>query len=516
MLSLPKVLPRLKQFRSAGTTSQSLKPSSPCPLMRTKVRRADYYLDASWHTRKSFLAVRNAASQTADPLGTKTANDSLVGQMDILLWSIRPELLDDEQSKAMYLCLLSRQLQTLDTNTLEWLTPALKEARYECHVTETIIDDELYIEHGFSNGPPHSFQRTLLTTTELHHAIDQARETVQNRTMAPDLVLSEQVKQSVRDQLAINASRWSTSDRSLASLDTIAQSLATVLGTCIGAPLLASSTALPDASTVAWRDGRLVIDNATAAALLHPESKELLARVQRDMLECLLLTQGPVRPTDTDQAMQTLRPALWAAIEQIESLPPSVILSEERRKTLRDAIALTERPGNIHIMPTIGSALGHAWIGPYLSITPDKIKTGKIIGTRYMHSGGQPQAKQSTINEWPIRWLTPQEMEEWHPSREAWHLELPIGASQLASAARSLEKDWKAADQRYRFAEVQPDKPASGCRISVWESVRRALSPVLRECFDEFNLGLPLPETPTALWERLRNFKRWLQHIAKD
>ena len=101
MLSLPKVLPRLKQFKSAGTTSNPPKPSSTYPLMRTKVRRADYYLDASWHTRKSFRAIREHAIQTSDTLGPKTASESLIGQIDILLWSIRPELPDDEQSKTI-------------------------------------------------------------------------------------------------------------------------------------------------------------------------------------------------------------------------------------------------------------------------------------------------------------------------------------------------------------------------------------------------------------------------------
>ncbi|MEY3719749.1 MAG: hypothetical protein RL618_268 [Pseudomonadota bacterium] len=516
MLSLPKVLPRLKQFKSAGRTSDPPTPSSPYPRMRTKVRRADYYLDASWHTRKSFRAIRDHANQTSDKLGPKTASESLVGQIDVLLWSIRPELPDDEQSKAMYLSLLSRQLQALDASTLEWLAPALEQAKYECHVTETIIDDQLYIEHGFSNGPPHTHQRTILTTSEFLHTIDQAREVVQTRHIDPDLALTDMTKQAIRNQLAINASQWTSGDRSLACLDQLAQSLASVLDTCIGAPLLTASTVLPDASTVTWRDGRLVIDGATAATLLHPGSDELFARVQRDILECVLLRRCASRPADTDHAMQVLRPALWAVMEQIESLPPSVIISAERRRALREAIALAEQPGSIQIMPTVGATLGHAWIKPHLSITPDKLGNANAVGTRFMHGGGQPQPKHSTINEWSIRWLTPQEMEECNPAQEAWHLEMPIGASQLASAAHSLAKEWKASGQHYRFAEVQPDKPASGCRISVWESVRRAMSPILLECFDEFNLGLPLPETPTALWERLRNFKYWVQRIAKD
>lgn len=514
MLSLPKLLPLVKQSRSAVTTKKNTGLPSGCPVIRS--RKANYYLDASWHTRKSFRAIKESAGQASDKLGQKSDAESLTSQMDILLWSIRPELLGDAESKALYLSLLMRHLHELDPTTLKWMASSLKEAKYECQVTETVIDDQVYIEHGFSNGPPHTHQRTLLTTSELHDTVDQVRDSAQTRKAAPDLNFPDTVMQAARDQLAINALQWKAGDRSLACLDTLANALSTTLGIMIGAPLLTSATALPDASTVAWRDGRLVVNSATVAALQHPGSDELFARVQRDLLECLLLTTFPDRPSDTDKALQTLRGSLWELIEQIESRPCSIIVSAEKRDQLRKSIAAAERHGCIQVMPTVGAALGHAWIRPHLSITPDKIQSGEVLGTRYMHGGGQPQPRHSTINEWPIRWLTPQEMEEWHPSREAWHLSLPVDASQLASAARSLEKDWKATAQPYRFAEVTPDKPASGCRISVWESVRRAMSPVMLECFDEFNLGLPLPETPTALWERLRNFKLWVQRITKD
>lgn len=514
MLSLPKLLPLIKQNRSSPTTKKNAALPPGCPVMRT--RRANYYLDASWHTRKSFRAIKEAANQESDKLGPKPDAESLSGQMDILLWSIRPELLGDAESKALYLSLLMRHLHALDPGTLDWMASALPEAKYECQVTENVIDDQLYLEHGFSNGPPHSIQRTLMTTSEFYDTVDQVRDSAQTCKSVPKLALPDTVMQATRDQLAINAVQWKAGDRSLACLDTLAGVLATTLGTPIGAPMLESTNALPEASTVAWRDGRLVINSATAAALRHPGSDELFARVQRDILECLLLNHFPNRSPDSDKALQTLQRSIWTLMEQIESLPCSIIVSVERRDQLRKSISAAERSGCIHVMPTVGAALGHAWIGPHLSITPDKLRTGEVVGTRYMHGGGQPQPKQSTINEWPVRWLTPKEMEEWHPSREAWHLDLPVDASELASAARSVEKDWKAAGRPYRFAEVTPDKPASGCRISVWESVRRAMSPAMRECFDEFNLGLPLPETPTALWERLRNFKRWVQSITKD
>ncbi len=516
MLSLPKLLPRIKPGQRAGTTSKNTGRTSCTPVMRHRTRRDNYYLDASWHTRKSFRALKEAAHPASEALSPKPATALLTDQVDTLLYSIRPELQDDGASKALYLTLLARQLNAMETDTLAWMAPALKEAKYECYVTETIIDDELYLDHGFSNGPPHSRQRTVLTTSEFYELLDDTLAANRSCKVATPLTLSDDCAQNVRNQLATNTWQWQTGDKSLACLDAGLQSLAQALGIPIEAALLVSTTALAGASTVEWRDGRIVIDGAIADALQHPASDELFARVQRDMLECLLLRMLPDGLADTSRGSHALWLRLWQTIEHIESLPPSIIMSPERRQRLRESMNAAAQQGSIQIMPTVGAALGHAWIRPRLSITPEKTALGEPAGTRYMHGGGQPQPRHSTITEWPIRWLTPAEMEETHPSREAWHLKVPVAAAALESAAHELEHDWKSKNRRYRFAEVAPDKPASGCRISVWESVQRGMTPAIRECFDEFNRGLPLPGTPTELWERLRNFNRWLQQVIND
>ena len=516
MLSLPKILPQLKNSLSISQTSKRFG-SNPCsPLMRNKNRRENYYLDASWHTRKSFRALRESTEPSAEKLHSKPEGELLVTQMDVLLWSIRPELLDDSASKSLYLTLLSRQLNAIDTETMEWLVSALKNAKYECYVTETVIDDALYIEHGFSNGAPHSQQRTILTTPDFKDALDQAYAASQSRKIVPTLQLSDTQTQTIRNQLATNALLWKAGDKSLACLDQNMQALATAMELRTDAPMLISTTALPGASTIEWRDGRMVIDGAAATALQEADSGELFARVQRDILECLLLRKFPDYRPETDKESHALWLSLWTTIEHIESLPPSIIMTPERRQRLREALSGSEPPGSIQVMPTVGAALGHAWIRPKLSISPEKTTPGKPAGTRYMHGGGQPQPRHSTITEWPIRWLTAAEMDECHPPSEAWHLKVPVSTQALHTAAHELERDWLAADQRYRFAEVAPGKPASGCRISVWESVQRAMNPAVRECFEEFNRGLPLPSTPTELWERLKNFNSWVTTLAAD
>ncbi len=519
MLSLPSLLPQLKKNLPLSQTSRRAGPTSRNPVMRNKIRRENYYLDASWHTRKSFRALKESAEQAEEKLNAKPEAELLATQMDVLLWSIRPELPEDSASKALYLNLLSRQLNAIDTETLEWLVPALKNAKYDCYVTETIIDDETYIEHGFSNGPPHSRQRTILTTAEFNETLDQTQAASQARKSEPLLKLQDTQSQTIRNQLAVNALQWKAGDKSLASLGTLMQALARVLELTIGAPdalLLASTTTLPGASTIEWRDGRIVIDGDTATALQQAGSDELFARVQRDMLECLLLSKLPYQRPHNGKESHALWLSLWKTIEHIESLPPSIIMTPERRQRLREALSAAKPSASIQIMPTVGAALGHAWIRPRLSIVPDKMALGQPAGTRYMHGGGQPQPRHSTITEWPIRWLNTAEMDECHPPQEAWHLEVPVSARALDTAAHELERDWKAANRRYRFAEVAPDKPASGCRISVWESVQRAMSPAIRECFDEFNHGLPLPGTPTELWERLKHFHHWVQRLATD
>lgn len=518
MLSLHSLLPSIKQAHRTGTKSVNTTRSSRIPVLRNRPRREHYYLDASWHTRKSFRALRDADRQPSGTIGPRPVRELLAAQVDTLLYSIRPELPDDGASKALYLTLLSRQLNAIDADTLQWLAPALKQEKYDCYVTETVIDDEMYIDHGFANGPPHSRQRTVLTSAEFHEALDHAGTTAQSTKAQPRLALSAAQAQETRDQLAMNALRWKASDKSLTCLHDMMQTLATALGVATGAPLLTSTTALPGASTLEWRDGRWVIDGDTANALQHPDSAELFARVQRDMLEGLLLSKLPHSAAEAGagRASHALWLSLWQTIEHIEQLPPSMVMTPERRHRLRLAMPASAQRGRIQIMPTVGAALGHAWIRPRLSIAPEKTALAESVGNRYMHGGGQPQPRHSTINEWPIRWLTAAEMEEWHPSHEAWHLDVPVDAAQLDKTTHELEHEWKAGNRRYRFAEVAPDKPASGCRISVWESVQRGMSPPVRECFDEFNRGLPLPGTPTELWERLENFNRWLIQVVSD
>lgn len=71
MLSLPSLLPRLKKNLPLSQTSRRVGPTSRNPVMRNKIRQENYYLDASWHTRKSFRALMESTEQSAEKLNAK-------------------------------------------------------------------------------------------------------------------------------------------------------------------------------------------------------------------------------------------------------------------------------------------------------------------------------------------------------------------------------------------------------------------------------------------------------------
>jgi len=96
--------------------------------------------------------------------------------MDNLLASIRPGLDDDAQSREYFTGLLRMHLSYLTDDEMTQLRDALKAAQFSCNVVETVIDDEVYRDHGFSNGPPHAFHRTLMQTTDFFHLLEDMKK----------------------------------------------------------------------------------------------------------------------------------------------------------------------------------------------------------------------------------------------------------------------------------------------------------------------------------------------------
>jgi hypothetical protein len=265
-----------------------------------------------------------------------------------------------------------------------------------------------------------------------------------------------------------------------------------------------------------WAEGHLLLDRSIADALKQDDSGKLFARVQRDLLENILLRRYFNDVTDIRQALPGQRRQVWRAIEQVESRAPALKLSDTLRSQICQMMAARAQLGRVQISPTIGSALGHSWIAPSLSLMPDHHQPKKMAGTCYMQSGFHVEPRDTIINEWPIRWLNLAESEQLYPAHAAWHQPVAVDALQLNLAAETLRREWGANNTRYRFADVSAAKPATGCRISVWETVRSGMAPAMREIFDRYNWGLCLPDSSTELWERLHNFMGWLEKIAAD
>lgn len=524
MLSLSKKYPRIKSSHHS-TTHNASSEAMPGPKMvardrrppnapLAKIQKATYYFDASWHTGKTLRHATTSAASPSVELGLVPPAALLMMHTDILLWSIRPGAPDDGESKRFFMALLNLHLSSLEADEIAQFQAELKEARYDCYVTEPVIDDELYLEHGFSNGPPHVSPRTLLTTQELHQTLESLQSQTRTEEQAsPRLRIPPEQAQALRDQLARGAAQWGDSQHSLRDLNDSEQALASLLDISDEIQLCLSAATGPRASSVCWSEGGLMMDRDTAETLRLDASGQRFARVQRDLLESLLLQKfygdaGEIRHASSRQRLQ-----VWRALEQIEGLAPTISVSAAQQQQIRELMAARGQLGRVQISPTVGAALGHGWIAPSLSLTPDQVHAKQRVGTLYMRSGGQVQPHESVINEWPIRWLSAAESEELYPAREAWHQPVAVDAVQLNLAAETVIREWKADGVRYRFAEVSADKPATGCRISVWDSVRRGMTPLVRDTFDQFNQGLPAPDSPTELWERLRSFIEWMEKI---
>ena len=527
MRSLSTSLSRIKLCKSGSVTSVNHLASAKTPVMRhpsipaktahqKNIQKRTYYFDTSWHTRKTFLALMNSDDKPKTECESHVTPASISEHVDTLLLSIRPGLSDDRESKRIFFKLLENHLSSFEADELDQLSQSLTGTGYECFITEPVVEGNAYREFEMAHGLLYIDQRTLMTTAEFHATLDQAISNARRKQdQLPNLQMGVSQLQNLRDLLAAGALKWQSSDRSLTCLVSISRELAASLDIRI-APTIKTSVELgTQASSVSfWCDG-LVISRDVANMLSHPQSDELFARVQRDLLECLLLHKltggtGQAYVSSTRQRQQA-----WRLIERIESLPPTSVLSDSKRQALQAWINSVGTAGRAQILPTVGGYLGHASISPHLSVTPDRSMVKHIVGKKYMQGGTQLQPDESIISEWPIRWLSSAENDEDYPPSEAWQLAVPMERAHLDSAAQEIIRDWKANRTRYRFAEVRPDKPASGCRISVWAAVRRGMTPLVRECFDEFNLGLPLPDSPTELWERLTAFKRRLQVLAQ-
>lgn len=508
---------------------------SGVPIMKSTVRtrenltsswcqRATYYYDASWHTGKTFRQlIKTLDNSQSTPgldlkLGTCSNSEFLIEQTDFFLHSLQPFVNGIEQSKEKYLALLQMHLSALDKSEVEKLSHHLRQLNYNCQITESTIDDQMYLEYGFCNGSPHTKKNILLSTAEFFQLLASLHQSNQSKelcsTNAPDITPAH--AQSMRNQLSSCVSDWIDSDKSLDSILRIARHLEWVVLGEISLENVDVYSDDPGPGKVIQIDNKLLVDFISMYEVRHKNNESVFAVILRDLLE-IFLTKKIINPLiQVSDLSAAQRKRVWSAIEKITVLAPDSLPFAPFRSHIKTLLSSSPCFGKIHIMPASGVALGHAWITPALSVIPDQQKLGVAVGACYLHSGARLTAGISVINEWPIHWLTKTESEQLYPSRRAFHLPVPVAAPKLELAAQELVDEWKRADLPYRFVSVGPESPATGCRISVWHAVEKAMDANTKLLFAGFNRGLPLPDSTIELWERLNGFMQWLTLIASD
>lgn len=509
------LLTRLRTRPSQGPTpihpSHTTAAKRP-PRLSARQPRATYYFDASQHTSMSLRLLLNQLQTPKTFAESRGTRDFLHLSVDNLLQSIRPGIDDDIQSRRYFFSLLRMHLSHLTADELHQLSEALKTSQFNCNVMETVIDDEVYRDHGFANGPPHAYRRTLMQTQDFFDVLDDltsASREFKNRSLRSAMV------SAARNALPVCINHWQQSEKTPEDLFHSVCLLGKALDLPTTMTTITTGMLETQASTVVFAGDVLTIDSAMADALAADEGEVLFADLLRDLLELLITHKlfGISAPPDRLTGRQ--RQDLSAVLEKIYTSPRPCSdpqLKAKARTVLDDA----HNFGQIQIQPTTGVALGHAWIAPVLSMVPDKKKSSVDIGNRYMHSGFHLEAGNAAIREWPAHFMTARENDESYPTEHAWHVRVPVDSQRLQSAAQEVIREWQTRKLPYRFTGTTPGMSATGCRVTVWEAVRRGMRADARTLFDYYNCGLPDPQSPTELWQRLDGLLQWIESLAAE
>jgi hypothetical protein len=485
-------------------------------------QRATYYYDASWHTGKTFRQLIKSLDEPQDTTDTKLGSCSnselLIEQTEFFLNSLRPFVTGVADSKAKYVDLLQMHLSALAHPDRAKLSGHLRQLGYDCDIIESTIDDSMYEEYGFCNGPPHTQKTLLLSTQEFFHLLENPYQLTESEKSAFNNApgVSAKQAQTIRNQLSSSTSDWLDSDKSLDSFLSIARQLERVVTGDISIASIDTFNDVPGPSKVLQQDNQLLIDLICAHELkVHPR-ESLFAVLLRDMLEIFLAKKIIGSTANIAELSVIQRRQIWSVIEKIGALAPDASQLTAFHSHVKNLLRSRQYFGKVNIIPPSGVALGHAWITPTLSVIPDQHKLGVPVGTCYLHSGARLKASISIINEWPIHWLSGSESEALYPARRAWLQPVPVPVHQLELAAQQLRDEWQREDYSYRFVAVAPDSPAMGCRTSVWRAVKKGMDADTKLLFDYFNRGLALPDSTIELWERLHGFMHWLELLASD
>ena len=478
---------------------------TPAPQGWLVRQTSPYYYDASHQTAKT---VRALLEQTSNPV-------LLTQSIESFLFSICPGHHDDDESRAHFDALLRVHFSAFDTVALTKLDSALKKENFSCYVTEAVIDDQLYLDYGFANGPPHNRYRTLLQTANFYNLLEHHIEAATQMDQAFDrAALAPGWAQSARDALVTSADELVHGDRSTKSVYSVACNLAATLGLTTFPDALLSGQPASRASTVDWQDSTLRLETETAKKLAQDKGGSIVATILRDLLELMLMKSVFGSAAQLDLLNHHEQVMLRYGVEQVIDHCQPAYTPAALHKKAAALLANADRFGQVQVIPGCGSALGHSWIAPYLSLIPERSQASTLIGTRYMQTGFQNAPAEVAIHEWPTQFLTAHQNDDLYPTARTVHVTVPVDAARLQEAAKMTIKTWQENNLPYRFIGTAPGMPATGCRAVVWHAIQLGMDEDARTLFEFFNRGLADPDSPTELWLRFDGLMRWLQKVA--
>ncbi len=494
--------PTLSQ-RRAGNGAKSW----PQPIVAT------YYFDASSHSALTLRTVLNAHQQPGQVLG-KSDQKLMIDSVNTLVAATCPQGHMDSESQAYFELLLNMHLSGLEPEELKTLARALKSAGYDSVSDRAAVQHDIYDEFGFVSGGP---QDIATLPTDWHHLLDDAIEhaaSIARRPLAgkpPGAAEARAARQCLLDA----ALSWPVGERSMKDLVEIARQLSEAIGLS-PAPRVGHSAKLKQSgSMVDWKNESLLIDLKAFGALADETDGKLFTEVLRDLIELLVARKmfgDNVHPSRLCAADRTRLQKAMNEIQSAPPAPPGVLLQQSAARVLAHAGTM----GKVQVLPTIGVALGHAWIGSSLSVVPDKAKPPVGIGTRFMHPGFQLEPSDCQVMQWPIRWLDANENAKLFTDEHAWQITVPVHRDRLEQAATEVAGEWKAQAKPYRFTGSTPGMHSTGCRASVLLAIEKGMDDDARALFAYFNAGLADPESPTELAVRMNQFMRWLPSIAAN
>lgn len=474
---------------------------------------ATYYFDASSHSALTLRTVLNAHQQPGQVLGTSDQK-LMINSVNTLVAATCPQGHMDSESQAYFELLLNMHLSGLEPEELKALASALKSAGYDSVTDRAAMQHDIYDEFGFISG---GLQDVATLPADWHHLLDDAVEHAASIARRP-LVgkpLSAAEARAARQCLLDAALSWPVGEQSMTDLVAIAQQLSEAIGLSPAPRVGCSAKLTQRGSMLDWKDESLLIDLKAFRALSDDTDGKLFTEVLRDLIELLIARKMFGDNAHPSRLCSTDRTRLQKAMNEILAAPPAApgaMLQQSAARVLANAGTM----GKVQVLPTIGVALGHAWIGSSLSVVPDKAKPPLGIGTRFMHPGFQLEPDDCHVMQWPIRWLDANENAKLFADEHAWQITVPVDRERLEQAATEVASEWKAQAKPYRFTGSTPGMRSTGCRASVLLAIEKGMDDDARALFAYFNAGLADPESPTELAVRMKQFMSWLPSIAAN